>query len=99
MYFLYSFQDRVQKLKDAKTEANKEIEALKAKKQAEYAQSEKDYSGSIDSSVVKLEKETEVKLRAMDELMAQKKGAVIEKLLATVVNVEPKIHINAKTLV
>jgi V-type H+-transporting ATPase subunit G len=89
----------VQKLKDAKTEANKEIEALKAKKQAEYAQSEKDYSGSIDSSISLLEKETELKLKAMNEIISQKKGAVIEKLLANVVNVEPKIHINAKTLV
>ena len=96
---IFKFQDRVQKLKDAKTEANKEIEALKAKKQAEYAQSEKDYSGTVDSSIDKLEKETEVKLKAIKELVDQKKGAVIEKLLSTVVNVEPKVHINAKTLV
>lgn len=33
--------DRVQRLKDARTEATKEIEALKAQKQAEYAQYEK----------------------------------------------------------
>jgi predicted house-cleaning noncanonical NTP pyrophosphatase (MazG superfamily) len=33
--------DRVQRLKDARSEATKEIEALKAHKQAEYAQFEK----------------------------------------------------------
>ena len=40
-----------------------------------------------------------MKLKAMNDIIAQKKGAVIEKLLTAVVHVEPKVHINAKTLV
>ena len=87
--------DRVQRLKDAKTEATKEIEALKQEKQAQFIQSEKQFSGSTDSSTVQLNLETDKKLVEIEKVYKANKDKVIEKLLSTIVTCEPLPHVNA----
>jgi V-type H+-transporting ATPase subunit G len=88
--------DRVQRLKDAKTEASKEIETLKAEKQAQFLASEKMNSGSVDSHQSQLNQDTDKKLAEVQAIFNQKKGLVIDKLLATVVDCQPQVHVNAK---
>jgi V-type H+-transporting ATPase subunit G len=88
--------DRVQRLKDAKTEASKEIEALKQEKQAHFVNAEKMNSGSVDSQQSQLNIDTDKKLQEVQAIFNQKKGLVMDKLLATVIDCQPQVHVNAK---
>jgi V-type H+-transporting ATPase subunit G len=88
--------DRVQRLKDAKTEALKEIESLKAEKQAQFLAAEKSNLGSVDSTQAQLSVDTDKKLLEIDAIFKKGKGAVIEKLLETAVECKPHLHVNAK---
>jgi V-type H+-transporting ATPase subunit G len=87
--------DRVQRLKDARAEAAKEIDAIKAQKQAEFAASQQNDVGSVDASVAKVTQETEQDLVKITQEYASHKAAVIKKLLDQVTTVEPKMHPNA----
>ncbi|KAI9355416.1 H+-ATPase G subunit-domain-containing protein [Zopfochytrium polystomum] len=88
-------QYRVQRLKDARAEAAKEIEALKAEKNKEFADFEKQFSGSADDSYGKVNAETDAKLAEIAEVYKKHKALVIEKMIAATVKVEPTVHVNA----
>ncbi|CAG8667251.1 12083_t:CDS:2 [Gigaspora rosea] len=85
---------RVTRLKEARTEAIKEIEALKARKNAEFQAFEAEHAGSSDQSVALVEAETESRLVTIQEAFENKKSVVMEKLFAAVTNVQPKLHKN-----
>ncbi|KAJ3005719.1 H(+)-transporting V1 sector ATPase subunit G, partial [Thoreauomyces humboldtii] len=87
---------RTQRLKDARSEAQKDIEALKAQKNKEFADYEKQYGGNTDEAVTTANAETEEQLKEVTTLYNKNKQQVIEKLLAGIVNVQPEIHPNAK---
>lgn len=89
------FADRVQRLKDARTEAAKDIESLKALKQSEFQSFEKSYLGSSDESVAKVTADTDVQLKTVEATFAKNKGKVLEKIMEQVVKVNPEVHINA----
>ncbi|KAI3659363.1 hypothetical protein MP638_001285 [Amoeboaphelidium occidentale] len=87
-------QYRVQRLKDAKTEAVKEINTLKAQKEKEYEDISKKLSASDATS--KVDVETDEKIKALKEAFNKNKDSVIQKLLDTVCRVEPSIHPNLR---
>jgi len=89
-------QYRVQRLKDARTDAAKEIEELKAQKNTEFRKFETEHAGTSDQSFAKLAAETDAKLATIQIAFEESKNLVIEKLLTTVTAVEPKVHINVK---
>eukprot|EP00842_Homolaphlyctis_polyrhiza_P001468 jgi/Hompol1/2321/HPOL_005947-RA len=91
-----SRQYRVQRLKDARTEASKDIDALKAQKTQEFQEFEKQFAGDSDESVSKALQQTEQSLLDINEAIKKNKEAVIEKLLQTVAKCEAKLHPNAK---
>ncbi|KAJ3218842.1 H(+)-transporting V1 sector ATPase subunit G [Dinochytrium kinnereticum] len=84
-------QYRVQRLKDARSEALKEIETLKAEKNKEFLNFEKQHSGSTDDSFNKINAETDVKIAEVKAAFAKNKDMVIQKILTSLVNVEPKV--------
>ncbi|KAJ3332945.1 H(+)-transporting V1 sector ATPase subunit G [Blyttiomyces sp. JEL0837] len=86
-----SRQYRVQRLKDARTEAAKEIEAMKAEKNHELANYEKQFSGSSDEAFNKVNAETDVKLQEINAAYRKNKDLVIEKLLAAVIHVNIRV--------
>ncbi|KAJ3025323.1 UNVERIFIED_CONTAM: H(+)-transporting V1 sector ATPase subunit G [Siphonaria sp. JEL0065] len=90
-------QYRVQRLKDARAEAQKEIEVLKAEKNKEFSGLEQKYSGSNDDSFAKVNAETDKKIIEIDAAYKQNKDQVIDRILASLVNVEPKVHINTRS--
>ncbi|KAI8832868.1 H+-ATPase G subunit-domain-containing protein [Chytridium lagenaria] len=92
-----SRQYRVQRLKDARSEALKEIETLKAEKNKEFLNFEKQHSGSSDESFGKVNAETDIKIAEVKASYQKNKDQVIQKILTALVNVEPKIHINSQT--
>ncbi|RIA96470.1 H+-ATPase G subunit-domain-containing protein [Glomus cerebriforme] len=89
-------QYRVQRLKDARTEAAKEIEELKAQRNTDFQEFEAEHAGNSDQSFAKLNAETDAKLAAIQTAFDNNKNAVMEKLLAAVTTVEPKVHTNVK---
>jgi len=89
-------QYRVQKLKDARTEAAKEIEAYKATKAQEFNSFESSHAGTTSSAQTAVDRETDVKLKAITDSYNQNKDSVVQKLLDRVVLVKPELHRNLK---
>ncbi|GAA6055101.1 hypothetical protein JCM3770_001799 [Rhodotorula araucariae] len=85
---------RNQRLKDARGEANKDIEALRAKKDAEFRAFEDAHSGDSSSSATEVQRATDESLAQIEASFAQSRTAVVDDLLARVVEVEPKLHRN-----
>lgn len=79
--------DRVQRLKDARTEAAKEIDDLRSKKQAELAQMEQGNSGSNDQIAKKLDGDTEKNLANLRSQFETNKQVAVQRLVETVMKV------------
>jgi len=89
-------QYRVQKLKDARTEALKEIDEYKKAKDVEFKAFEASHAGTTSNAQTTIDKETDVKLEEITDAYNKSKGVVIKKLLDRVVLVEPEAHRNLK---
>ncbi|KAI9225303.1 MAG: H+-ATPase G subunit-domain-containing protein [Piptocephalis tieghemiana] len=88
-------QYRVQRLKDARTEASKEIEELKARRASEFQHMEQGDSGSADAFVKDLQKDTQEKIDAVRQAYDANNEKVISFLLNKIIDVEAKVHPNA----
>ncbi|TFK51745.1 V-type ATPase [Heliocybe sulcata] len=89
-------QYRVQKLKDARTEAQKEIEEYKKAKEAEFKEFEASHAGVIQSTQSSVDQETEVKLQEITDQYNTNKDKMVKKLLDRVVLVQPELHRNLR---
>ncbi|KAI0057229.1 V-type ATPase [Artomyces pyxidatus] len=87
---------RVQKLKDARTDAQKEISEYRKAKEAEFAEFESSHAGTTQDAQSSIDKETEVKLKAITDAYTTHKDEVVQKLLDRVVLVKPELHRNLK---
>jgi len=87
-------QYRVQRLKEARTQAQKEIEAYAGLKNAEFEKIEEKTKGLIDKAQAAVDRDIKIKLLAVGEAFGKNKDAVAQKLLDRVVLVEPKLHRN-----
>ncbi|ORX88902.1 V-type ATPase [Basidiobolus meristosporus CBS 931.73] len=90
-------QYRVQRLKEARSEAAKEIEAIKAEKAEEFKVLEQQHLGTSDQGSQAVLKETQENIKLVEVAFEQNKEKVLAKLLETVTNVKPKIHVNARS--
>jgi len=86
----------VQRLKDARSEAQKEIDAYKQAKEAEFTKIEKEKKTLIDTAQERVDKETATRLITVKDSFAENRDAVVKKLLERVILVEPKLHRNLK---
>ncbi|KAI5992587.1 V-type ATPase [Pisolithus orientalis] len=89
-------QYRVQRLKDGRSEATREIEVYRRAKEDEFKAFEASYAGSISNAEVAVEKETDVKLQSITETFEAQKDQVLRKLLDRVVLIKPELHRNLK---
>ncbi|CAO3598083.1 unnamed protein product [Absidia cylindrospora] len=89
-------QHRIQRLKDARTEAAKDIEQLKAEKNAEFQQFTAQHSGQSDQSLIQVDKDTDTKVAEIQAAATENKEKAIELLLQAITNVEVAPHINAR---
>ncbi|KAF8347697.1 H+-ATPase G subunit-domain-containing protein [Amanita rubescens] len=89
-------QYRVQKLKDARAEAEREIGEYKQAKDAEFKAFESARTGVTSTVQATIDRETEVKLQAVTESYNKSNDAVVKKLLDRVILVEPALHRNLK---
>ncbi|KAI5987019.1 V-type ATPase [Pisolithus albus] len=89
-------QYRVQRLKDARSEATREIEEYRRVKDDEFKAFEASHAGNISNVQVAVEKETDIKLQSTSEVFEARKDQVLRKLLDRVVLIKPELHRNLK---
>ncbi|GJE90983.1 V-type proton ATPase subunit G [Phanerochaete sordida] len=85
---------RVKKLKDARTQAQKEIDEYRKFKEDEFKAFEASHAGNTQTVQVAIDKETEVQKAEIAAQYAQSKDAVVKKLLDRVTLITPELHRN-----
>ncbi|ESX01977.1 hypothetical protein HPODL_04742 [Ogataea parapolymorpha DL-1] len=89
-------QYRAQKLKDAKSDAQKEIEQYRLKKEAELKKYEEEFQGSNQKLEREAEEQVKDELANIKKTCESKKENVIKLLIDAVISPKPDLHINAK---
>ena len=90
-------QYRVQRLKDAKTEAAQELAALQEQKQDELNVIESSFTGSSDLEIAALRQQTDLAIDQTRKAIQENRQQVIDNLLHGVFNPVPVVHANLKT--
>ncbi|BEJ18129.1 hypothetical protein CspHIS471_0704060 [Cutaneotrichosporon sp. HIS471] len=89
-------QYRVQKLKDARTEAAKEIAEYKAQKEADFKKFESEHTSHKSTSQSTIDESTKKQLAEVESSMQKNRGDALTKIVDRVLTVEPKLHPNLK---
>ncbi|KAG6551434.1 hypothetical protein Mapa_007080 [Marchantia paleacea] len=79
---------KTQRLRQAKEEAEREIAAFRAQRDAEFKKKQELSSGSVDSNVKRLEEETDAKIERLKEEASSKSHEVTSFLLKFVTTVK-----------
>ncbi|TFK26174.1 V-type ATPase [Coprinopsis marcescibilis] len=87
-------QYRVQKLKDARTDASREIDEYKKTKEREFKAFESSHAGTTSVAQTNVDRDTEEKLTTITESYNKSKDTVVTKLLDRVVLVHNDLHRN-----
>ena len=82
------------RLKQAKEEAQVEIEKYKAERERSFKENESKNAGSKEDIAAKIEADTKVKIEAMNRSVASNKGEVISNLISLVCEIKPEVHKN-----
>ena len=90
--------DRTQKLKEAQTEAEKDIAELKAKKEQELDEYKQKYEGTQSSAQDKIDRDTKDRLSEIERAFQDKREELISKLLDRVSQVDPQPHKNLQKM-
>ncbi|KAF2128107.1 H+-ATPase G subunit [Dothidotthia symphoricarpi CBS 119687] len=83
-------QDRTKRVKDARNEAQKEIEDYKKEKEDEYQKFEKEHSSGNEKAEEDAKKDTDVKVKEIEELGNKSGSTVVDQLIAAVTNAKPE---------
>ena len=86
----YEMIDRLQRIKEARAQSQKEIEELKAAKNAEFAAFEKQIAASAQAT--NMDADADVKIAEIMELYQKNRALVSDKLLNAVLNVKPEVR-------
>lgn len=79
--------EKMERLKQAKEEATREVQAYKREKDAEYARSMESDVSDNKSLVEKLQKESDEQIARVQQSLVANKGAVLDLLLSQVKSV------------
>jgi len=85
------------RLKQAKEEAQAEIEKYKKGRDQEFKEYEFRYIGSKDDIIAKIDNDTKNQIDAMNRSMVANKDPVINALINLVCDIKPKVHQNYKS--
>merc|ERR1712200_558 len=80
------------RLKQAKEEAQQEIEKYKAEREAAFKENESKHAGSKEDIAARIDTDTKVKIEAMNRSVASNKDPVINSLINLVCEIKPSIH-------
>lgn len=81
-------------MKEAQTEAEKDISKLKERKEQELEEYKKKFEGTQSSVQDKIDRETKEQLKEIENAFSKKNAELIKKLLERVGQVDPKAHRN-----
>jgi len=84
------------RLKQAKDEAQTEVEAYRKEREATYQERETAHMGSRGDLEAKINGQTELKLREVDASFQTNREEVLKNLMDLVMDVEPQLHKNQK---
>ncbi|PGH34003.1 V-type ATPase, G subunit [[Emmonsia] crescens] len=82
---------RTKRVKDARAEAQKEIEEYRQKKEEEFKKFEAEHSSGNKVAEDEANKEAEVKVQEIKDIGKKKGGQVVENLIHAVTDVQPQI--------
>ena len=82
------------RLKQAKEEAQVEIEKYKAERERSFKENESKNAGSKEDIAAKIEADTKVKIEAMNRSVASNKAEAISNLISLVCDIKPEVHKN-----
>ncbi|XP_064479858.1 V-type proton ATPase subunit G-like [Ornithodoros turicata] len=85
---------KARRLKQAKDEAQLEIDKFRTEKEKQFKEYEASHMDSKEDVTARIDAEAKLKLAEVDKLVAQRKKATVEKLLNIVYDVDPKVHRN-----
>ncbi|KAJ4365458.1 hypothetical protein N0V95_000393 [Ascochyta clinopodiicola] len=83
-------QDRTKRVKDARSEAQKEIEEYKKEKEAEYQKFDKEHSSGNKKAEDDAKKDTDAKVKEVEDLGNKSGSKVVEQLITAVTNANTK---------
>ncbi|KAA8645584.1 uncharacterized protein ATNIH1004_007003 [Aspergillus tanneri] len=89
-YFDSDDLDRTKRVRDAKSEAQKEIEEYRNQKEAEFRKFEAEHSSGYKKAEDDANKEADVRLQEIKESADSKGGKVIDDLIHALVEVNPQ---------
>ncbi|CAN9398260.1 unnamed protein product [Alternaria alternata] len=78
------------RVKDARSEAQKEIEDYRKEKESEYQKFEKEHSSGNQKAEEDAKKDTDAKVKEIDEIGNKSGSKVVDQLIEAVVNAHPK---------
>jgi len=84
------------RLKQAKDEAQAEVEAYRSERETTYKEREDAHMGSRGDLEAKINGQTQFKLQEVDAAFQKNKDAVLTNLMELVMDVEPQLHKNQK---
>jgi len=84
------------RLKQAKDEAQAEVEAYRSEREATYKERETAHMGSRGDLEAKINGQTEIKLQDVNASFQKNKDEVLKNLMDLVMDVEPQLHKNQK---
>jgi len=87
-------QYRTQKLKDARAQAEKEIERYRLAKEQEFKKYEAEHVGQTQVSQSAIDKETETTLVKITTSFQTNREKVVDKLMDRVILIKPELHRN-----
>lgn len=84
------------RLKQAKDEAQAEVEAYRSEREATYKEREMAHMGSRGDLEARINGQTDTKLKEVDAAFQRNKDEVLKHLMDLVMDVEPQLHKNQK---
>ncbi|KAL1387026.1 H+-ATPase G subunit [Phyllosticta capitalensis] len=81
---------RTKRVKDARSEAQKEVDEYKKQKEEEFKKFETEHSSGNQKAEEEANKETEAKIKEIKDIGSKSGSKVVEQLLAAVTDVKPE---------
>ena len=95
-FFSLASPEKANRLKEAKEEATREIEEYRKEREAKFQAQQRKYAGSKDDFALKMQEDTQMKLRQIATDIDRNKEAVIKQLMALTYDIKPELHRNVR---
>lgn len=88
------FKGKARRIKQARDEAQAEIEKYRQEREKQFKEFEAKHLGSREDVAAKIDKNTQIHLDKIAEDAVANKDKVLEELLNLAFNIEPEVHRN-----